>query len=354
MEDARGAVRLGSLELESFFVGQLFRMSGRSYRRSYRACLSSLRRTRKLSRSLEHYSSLQGGGSLIMPPSIVCQSCLRAAGRAIVQASRRPLYTSSSLQARRLISSHQPTKGPTAISKRSIATQGYNTTIDSSRSPLSDYSAPDGQTDNSKVLLKRNNLFHSFSNSPSPEIRRRAAFIKQHAYCPHHSHNATRQARDPEDAEASKPSSGGVPPAHVRFECPDCGIPVACSEEHFADEYEAHIEICDTLRQINEDDHDLRSGRFFPEFELQGPQPEEFLVNMTNWDTLLYTREFNAINEDRSMRQVTRLLTYPITVGSVLHELSPYDIRSGGRLTVEGLKSMSGKNVLRNSRGTTV
>jgi hypothetical protein len=29
---------------------------------------------------------------------------------------------------------------------------------------------------------------------------------------------------------------------------------------------------------------------------------------MTNWDTYLYTREFAAINDDRSMRQVERTL----------------------------------------------
>jgi splicing suppressor protein 51 len=43
------------------------------------------------------------------------------------------------------------------------------------------------------------------------------------------------------------------------------------------------------------------------------------------------------------MRQVTRMLTYPQTIGSVLHELSPYSVRSGGRLTAEGLKSLSGR-----------
>lgn len=107
-------------------------------------------------------------------------------------------------------------------------------------------------------------------------------------------------------------------------------------------DYEAHLEVCDTLRQINEDDHDLRSGRFFPEFDYAGTQMEEALVNMTNWDTLLYTRNFTAINNDRSMRQATRLLTYPLTIASVLHELSPYHIRDGGRLTPEGLKSLSG------------
>jgi splicing suppressor protein 51 len=103
------------------------------------------------------------------------------------------------------------------------------------------------------------------------------------------------------------------------------------------------MEICDTLREVNEDDHDLRSGRYFPEFEYPLPQIEEILVNLTNWDTYLYTRNYNAINEPRSMRQATRLLTYPVTVASVLHELSPYNIRKGGRLTMEGLKSLSGE-----------
>lgn len=196
-----------------------------------------------------------------------------------------------------------------------------------------------------RALLQPDNLFHPFSSSPSPEIRRRAAFIKQHAYCSHPSHRQTRAPMGPHDPEARKVASGSsLPPAHVRFECPDCGIPVSCSEEHWADDYESHLEICDTLRVINEDDHDLRSGRFFPEFEYPGPQIEEALPNMTNWDTYMYTREFRAINEERGMRQATRLLTYPITIGSVLHELSPYNIRSGGRLTVEGLKSLGGKS----------
>ena len=195
-----------------------------------------------------------------------------------------------------------------------------------------------------RMLLKPDNLFHSYSNSPSLEIRRRAAFMKQNAYCPHPNHHQTRLPTSPDEPEARKVQVTTLqPPAHVRFECPDCGIPVSCSEEHWADDYESHLEICDTLRQVNEDDHDLRSGRFFPEFEYPGPQIEEVLVNMTSWDTLLYTREFKAINEQRSMRQATRLLTYPITIGSVLHELSPYNIRKGGRLTTEGLKSFNGE-----------
>jgi mitochondrial splicing suppressor protein 51 len=210
------------------------------------------------------------------------------------------------------------------------------------RSPPGLASTPAPETSGRPLLLP-NNLFHPLSTSPSPEIRRRAAFIKQNAYCPHADHRQTRLPNNPDDPEARKAVTGTSPPQHVSFECPDCGIPVSCSEEHWADDYESHLEICDTLREINEDDHDLRSGRFFPEFEYPGPQIEEAMVNMTNWDTFLYSREFRAINDERSLRQATRLLTYPVTIASVLHDLSPYSIRSGGRLTVEGLKSLSGK-----------
>ncbi|KAF7531848.1 hypothetical protein G7054_g8508 [Neopestalotiopsis clavispora] len=192
----------------------------------------------------------------------------------------------------------------------------------------------------SPPVLRPDDLFHSYTKSPIPEIRRRAAFMRQHAHCPHPDHRPTRIPATADDVDKAA-NTGNQPPAHVDFECPDCGVPVYCSEQHWAEDYEAHLQVCDTLRQINEDDHDLRSGRFFPEFEYAGPQMEEAVVNMTNWDTFLYTRQFEAINDDRNMRQVTRLLTYPLTVGSILHELSPYNIRQGGRLTTEGLKSFS-------------
>ncbi|CAI7571163.1 unnamed protein product [Penicillium bialowiezense] len=192
-----------------------------------------------------------------------------------------------------------------------------------------------------RPAMRPTNLFHSFTNSPAPDIRRRAEYIKQNAFCPHPDHQQTRAPTSPNDPEARKEATNASPPAHSHFECPDCGVPVYCSEGHWMDDFEAHLEICDTLRQINEDDHDLHSGRFFPEFDYPGPQDDNFVINMSNWDTYLYTREFPAINDDRSMRQVTRMLTYPQTIGSVLHELSPYGVRSGGRLTPEGLKSLS-------------
>lgn len=193
-----------------------------------------------------------------------------------------------------------------------------------------------------ELMLASDNLFHPFSKSPLPGIRRRAAFIKHHAYCPHPHHHQTRLPNHPQDLEARKPMNSGLLPRHVDFECPDCGIPVYCSEGHWAEDYEAHLQICDTLREINEDDHDWRSGRDFPEYEYPGPGIEEALINLTNWDTFFYTRQAEAVNDERSLRQVTRLLTYPVTVGSVISEFSPYNIRKGGRLTPEGLRSFSG------------
>lgn len=191
-----------------------------------------------------------------------------------------------------------------------------------------------------KQVLTEDNLFHSYTESPIPEIRQRAAFMRQHAYCPCPDHRPSRLSESGQPLRQDA-ATAPLPPAHVDFECPDCGVPVYCSKEHWMADYEAHLEVCDTLRQINEDDHDLRSGRFFPEFQYAGPQLEEAMVNMTNWDTFLYTRNFEAINSDRSMRQATRLLTYPVTVGSILHELSPHTLREGGQLTPEGLKSFS-------------
>lgn len=199
-----------------------------------------------------------------------------------------------------------------------------------------------------RPLLRRDNLFHSYSNSPSPQIRKRAEFIKQHAFCPHPDHQQTRASVSPIATEvrvSAIPNEQKQPPAHAQHECPDCGVPIYCSEEHWMDDFEAHLQVCETIRQINEDDHDLLSGRFFTEFDYPGYQADEIVVNMTNWDTFLYTREFEAVNDDRSMRQVTRLLTYPITIASVLHELSPYNISKGGRLTPEGLKSFSGESI---------
>lgn len=232
----------------------------------------------------------------------------------------------------------------TSIARRSFGSRPRSSNYGGGGIPRGPASTPSGPSPESRELLKPNNLFHPFSRSPSPTIRQRAAFIKQNAFCPHPSHQQTRLPVSPHDPESRKSvQQANLPPAHSHFECPDCGVPIYCDEGHWMEDFEAHLEICDTIRQINEDDHDLHSGRFFPEFAYPGVQDDTYVVNMTNWDTFMYTREFEAVNSDRSMRQVTRMLTYPMSIGSVLHELSPYSVRKNGRLTVEGLKSLSGK-----------
>lgn len=267
--------------------------------------------------------------------SSACRQCLSLARIALPRS--RPstrLFSASTSAQPALSSAKRITRSRRRLSTSAPRPQVAQLTRES---PAIQHSNEPAVDDRSRELLLPQNLFHSFSDSPSPKIRKRAAFIKQNAYCPHPDHSATRQPSSPDDIEVRK--TGTMPPAHVRYECPDCGIPVACCEEHLADDYEAHLTICDTLREINEDDHDLVSGRFFPEFEYPGPQLDEAQVNLTNWDTMLYSREFNAINDERSLRQATRLLTYPATVASVLHELSPYNVRN--RLTPEGLKSLT-------------
>ncbi|KAK2740449.1 hypothetical protein FQN57_006076 [Myotisia sp. PD_48] len=279
-----------------------------------------------------------------MATEFACRQCLQALRPGI----RR--YASATTNIRRLDLSRGYQTNSTAFQqcnparpaiRSQLRNRGFQTRAAASMSKPQTTAQKNESTTN-RPLLQPNNLFHPYSSSPSPEIRRRAAYIKQHAFCPHPSHQQTRTPVSPEDPEARKSADlANQPPAHSNFECPDCGVPIYCSEEHWMTDFEAHLEVCEKIRQINEDDHDLVSGRFFHEFDYPGVQEDEFVVNMTNWDTLLYTREFSAVNDDRSMRQVTRMLTYPVTIASVLHELSPYNIQSGGRLTPEGLKSLS-------------
>ena len=107
-------------------------------------------------------------------------------------------------------------------------------------------------------LLSEDNLLHPFSKSPFPAIRERGEAIKQLAPCPvcssQHEHvHAHTNAQ----------------PKAVNFECPDCGWPTHCSEEHWVTDKE-HQKYCSRLREVNEDEHDLRSGRKLHEFDLPG------------------------------------------------------------------------------------
>ncbi|EGY14938.1 hypothetical protein VD0002_g3640 [Verticillium dahliae] len=264
----------------------------------------------------------------------LCTRCSTTARRQLV-AGRPVAHIAQATSAHSIRAIHSTTprrsKGNTAPARGFASTsKASSQTVTASKTIATEY----------QPALKQDNLFHSYSNSPIPAIRRRAAFMRQHAYCSHPDHRPTRVPTIAQDGEEAK-EGGTMAPAHVDFECPDCGIPVSCSKEHWMADYESHLEICDQLREINEDDHDLHSGRAFPEFEMAEDQLPEAVVNMSNWDTFMYTREFDAINDERSMRQVTKMLTYPVTIGSILHELSPYSLSKGGRLTGEGIRSLS-------------
>lgn len=105
--------------------------------------------------------------------------------------------------------------------------------------------------------LSQDDLFHPFSESPFPQVRAKGKLISSMAPCPvcaaGHKHG------DPKQPLVKA----------VKFECPDCGWPTHCSEEHWREDKE-HEKYCSRLREANEDEHDLRSGRRMPEFELPG------------------------------------------------------------------------------------
>ena len=110
----------------------------------------------------------------------------------------------------------------------------------------------------STPILSQDNLFHPFSASPFPALVARGEAIKSLAPCPvcasHHD-----DTHDQTNAE----------PQPIAFECPDCGWPTHCTEEHWLADTN-HARYCSRLREVNEDEHDLRSGRRLREFELPG------------------------------------------------------------------------------------
>ncbi|OSX65105.1 hypothetical protein POSPLADRAFT_1065081 [Postia placenta MAD-698-R-SB12] len=177
-------------------------------------------------------------------------------------------------------------------------------------------------------LLTEDNLFHPFSKSPFPAIRARGEAIQKLAPCP-----VCASEHGPFHAHA--PSQ----PLAVKFECPDCGWPTHCSEEHWRQD-EEHKKYCGRLREVNEDEHDLRSGRRFREFELPGPQDSEAAISFSNWDVFWYTRGFASMDTERARRHASKLLTYPITIGSVLHQFSGLTLRNQ-RVTPEGSRSLA-------------
>ncbi len=80
-----------------------------------------------------------------------------------------------------------------------------------------------------------------------------------------------------------------------------------------------------------------------------GPQDYESTISLSTWPLLLYTRNHpsSASDSPRSIRHVSKLLTYPVTIGSVLSWVGPFGggrgRGEGGRLTREGKRSLAGE-----------
>ena len=193
-------------------------------------------------------------------------------------------------------------------------------------------------------LLAQNDLFHPFSKSPFPALVDKANRIKSVSLCP-----TSLEKHD----ERTRPA----------FDCPDCGWPTHASQARWVEGKEEHSEYCGRLREVNEDEHDIRSGRTMDEFEnlpgeshlsssirphpfnadpvLEG-QEYEAAINFSSWDTFFFTRNFPSIDSDRAVRHVSKVLTYPITIASVLHQNGPYT-SANSRITREGQRSMAGE-----------
>lgn len=64
-------------------------------------------------------------------------------------------------------------------------------------------------------------------------------------------------------------------------------------------------------------------------------------VSFANWDVFWYTRGFPSMDTDRMRRHASKLLTYPMTIASVLHQNSGFTL-SNQRVTPEGMRSLAG------------
>lgn len=160
------------------------------------------------------------------------------------------------------------------------------------------------------------NRFYPWESSPSQDLRARAAFIRARGRCP-------------------------VTGRNIDFTCPKSGIPTHHSEEAWLQDAEHQQHRWKLLKWANMYEYDLRSGRDFPEFDFPTNQDNDAVVNFLNWDTFFYTRQFYSMDTEFHLAAVTKMLSYPITIASVLHQYSPYSLKPKGPLTLEGLKSLA-------------
>lgn len=101
-----------------------------------------------------------------------------------------------------------------------------------------------------EAVLTSDNLFHPLSESPIPSLRKRAESVTNLAPCP-----VCQNLHEPQRPQ--------------QFNCPDCGWPTHCTELHWKEDLQHKI-YCSRLKEVNEDEHDLRSGRKMVEFDMPG------------------------------------------------------------------------------------
>ena len=68
-------------------------------------------------------------------------------------------------------------------------------------------------------------------------------------------------------------------------------------------------------------------------------------MSFANWDLFWYTRGFPSMDTERSKRRARKLLTYPLTIGSVLHQNSGLTLNNQ-RVSLEGSRSLAGRSFL--------
>lgn len=128
-----------------------------------------------------------------------------------------------------------------------------------------------GQQPEKASEVNEDNLFFPLSSSPFPDLRARSQTIK-------------RMCRCPVCLSSSQGVKNAGPASNVQnlvtFDCPDCGYPTHCSQEHWEQDTE-HRKYCGRLREVNEDDHDLRSPRPKREYDFPGGTPQNFCLNTT-------------------------------------------------------------------------
>jgi hypothetical protein len=147
----------------------------------------------------------------------------------LARASRRPMLTATARRATPNTIAHRTLFWPF---RRSPPTP----------KPTAGAAAPSTPT------LAQNDLFHPLSQSPFPALVDKANRIKNVSLCP-----TSLEKHD----ERTRPA----------FDCPDCGWPTHASQSLWAEGREEHQEYCGRLREVNEDEHDIRSGRPMNEFE---------------------------------------------------------------------------------------